>query len=88
MSRLTVDDIDDELNGRICSLAEREGLSPSQAALRLLRRGAGLTEAPAPREKVGPQRDDLFGTWTKEEGDEFDAAIEEICEVIDEEMWR
>lgn len=87
MSRLTVEDIDDELHGRICSMAEREGLSPSQAALRFLRKGAGLTEATAPGEKAGPSRDDLFGTWTREEADEFDAAIEEMCEVVDEEKW-
>lgn len=88
MSQLTVSDIDSELDSRICELAAREGISPSEAALRLLRKGAGLPEEVLPARTIGNSLDHLFGTWTKEEADEFDAAIEETCEVIDEEKWR
>lgn len=42
MSQLTVRGIDDELKECIRRLAEREGISMSQAALRLLRKGADV----------------------------------------------
>lgn len=46
MSQITVRGIDDELSACLHRLAEREGLSLNQAALRLLPRGAGLAEGP------------------------------------------
>ena len=42
MNQLTIRGIDDELSVRICHLAEREGISLSEAALLLVRKGAGL----------------------------------------------
>jgi hypothetical protein len=38
------------------------------------------------KEKVG--LDAVFGTWTKEEADEFDKVIEEEFERIDPEDWK
>ena len=87
MNQLTVRGFDDELSDRLRGLARREGISLNQAALRLLRKGAGLTDGGGSRAKVRSSLDDLFGSWTAEEADAFDAAIEDF-EVIDEEMWR
>ena len=87
MNQLTVRGFDDELSDRLRGLARREGISLNQAALRLLRKGAGLTDGGGGRGKVRSSLDDLFGSWTAEEADAFDAAIEDF-EVIDEEMWR
>ena len=88
VNQLTVRGFDDELSDRLRGLARREGISLNQAALRLLRKGAGLTGGGGgSRGKVGTSLDDFIGSWTAEEADAFDAAIEDF-EVIDEEMWR
>ena len=43
MNQLTVRGFDDELNDHLQRLARREGISLNKAALKLLRKGAGLT---------------------------------------------
>lgn len=86
MEEITVRGIDEELGVRLRRLAEREGLSLNQAALRLLRRGAGLAESPGRGNTVGDSFDRLIGSWTQEEADEMEAALEEF-EIIDEAAW-
>lgn len=88
MQQLTVRGFDDELSARLRRLARREGISLNQAALRLLRKGAGLTEdGRRDSAELRRSQDDLFGTWTAEEADAFNKALEDF-EVIDEEKWR
>lgn len=88
MNQLTVRGFDDALSASLSQLAEREGISLSKAALRLMRKGAGLTESEIkPGKPIGHALDDLFGTWTQEEADEFDAAVA-VFETIDEDMWK
>lgn len=43
-----------------------------------------------PKEKARHRKglDELFGSWTKEEGDEFDKIIEEEFEQINPEGWK
>ena len=36
---------------------------------------------------MGSSLDDFIGSWTAEEADEFNKALEAF-EVVDEEMWR
>ncbi len=84
MQQLTVRGFDDELSDRLKGLAQREGISLNQAALRLLRKGAGLPETGGP---IGNSLDHLFGVWTAEEADEFDAAVAEF-DTIDESAWQ
>ena len=50
MNQLTVRGFDDELAERIRRLAKRDGTSLNQAALKLLRKGAGLAD---PAQKAG-----------------------------------
>lgn len=88
MKQLTVRGIDAELNESIRRLAEREGISLSRAALKLLRKGVELMDGRECGGKVGSSLDHLIGTWSKEEADEFDAIIEEEFEKIDESMWK
>ena len=45
MNQLTVRGFDDELSAIMRRLAKQEGISLNQAALRLLRKGAGITTA-------------------------------------------
>ena len=75
----------EELSSRIRDLARREGISLNRAALRLLRRGAGLEESEP--DTVGDSLDDHIGTWSEEEAAEFDAAVGDL-EKIDEALWR
>ena len=87
MNQITVRGFDDGLSARLHRLAKREGLSLNQAALRLLRRGAGLAEGPGQGDTVGDSFDRLIGSWTQADADEMEAALEEF-ETVDETAWR
>ena len=87
MNQLTLRGFDDELSDGIRRLAKREGISLNQAALRLLRKGAGIVEDTDGENTVGSSLDHLIGTWTQAEADEMDAALEEF-EKVDESLWK
>jgi len=87
LNQITVRGFDDELSASLRRLAKREGLSLNQAALRLLRRGAGLAEGPGQRDTVGDSFDRLIGSWTQADADEMEAALKEF-ETIDEAAWK
>lgn len=86
MTQLTIR-YDAELDRKIRELARREGLSLNQAAIRLLRKGAGLDRERQDADLVGASLDDLIGTWTDAETDQMRAA-ERDFESIDEDLWR
>ena len=87
MRQLTIRGFDDELSARIQRLAKREGISLNQAVLRLLRRGAGLSDSTAGADMIGTSLDHIIGSWTQAEADEIDGALREF-EEIDEDVWR
>ena len=87
MKQLTVRGFDDELAERIQRLAKRDGTSLNQAALKLLRKGAGLAGPGQGPDTVGSSLDHLIGMWSEDEAAELDAALEEF-ELIDEAAWR
>ncbi len=87
MNQITVRGFDDELSARVRRLAKREGISLNQAALRLLRRGAGLAEGADAADTVGASFDRLIGSWTQTDADEMEAALKEF-ESVDEAAWR
>ena len=87
MKQLTVRGFDDELSSAIQGLAQREGISLNKAALRLLRKGAGLADGSESRGKIGSSLDHFFGSWTQEQADELNEALKDF-EEIDEEMWK
>ncbi len=87
MNQLTVRGFDDELIARLRGLADQEGTSLNQAALKLLRRGAGLLEAEENTNRIGSSLDDLFGTWSSEEAESFNDALE-VFETVDESAWK
>ena len=87
MNQLTVRGFDDELTEHIRRLAKRDGISLNQAALKLLRKGAGLADPLRRADTVGSSLDHLIGTWTADEAAEVDEALEEL-EIIDEAAWR
>ena len=87
MNQLTVRGFDDELAERIQRLAKRDGTSLNQAAVKLLRKGAGLADPAQKTDTVGASLDLLIGSWSDDEAAELDAALEEF-ETIDESAWR
>lgn len=78
MNSITIRGIDDELSAAVDRLAKCEGISQSEAALKLLRRGAGLADGPVRTGAIGNSLDPLIGSWTAAEADELDAALREL----------
>ena len=86
MEQLTVRGLGDDLIGVIRRLANRDGTSLNRAAVKLLRRGAGLEAGPR-ADTVGSSLDHLIGTWSDVEADEMERALKHF-ETIDEAMWE
>ena len=87
MNQLTITGLDDELSARLRRLAEREGTSLDQAALKLLRKGAGMEDGEGRTNTVGSSLDDLFGIWSLEEAEASNAALN-VFETVDDSAWR
>jgi hypothetical protein len=58
----------------------------NQAALILLREGAGLGRGRGPAHVVGDSLDDLIGSWAEDDAQAFRQAIE-VFETIDPRLW-
>lgn len=59
-------------------IAERVGILGISAALKLLEKGAGLTDGAVRTGIVGDSLDHLIGRWSAAEADELDAAWREL----------
>ncbi len=80
--------MDDEVDAILRQLAKREGISLNKAALKLLKKGAGIADtAQANPNAIGTALDDLFGVWSQEEAERFDTALEDF-ETVDEGAWK
>jgi len=86
MNQLTVRGISDELADSIRRLAKSDGISLDQAALRLLRKGAGLENDSGSEDMIGSSLDDLFGTWSRGEAEAFNASLD-VFEKVDESAF-
>ncbi len=82
MKSLTIRGIDPQLERALRSLAEHEGISLNRAALRLMRRGAGLQEG-NDRPRIGHALDAFIGSWSIEESAAFDATIARMFGTVD-----
>lgn len=87
MTSLTVRGFDADLEGRLREVARQHRCSLNQAALLLLRRGAGLEDHGASTGAVGDSLDAFFGGWTEDEARAFRAAVADF-EQVDDELWR
>ncbi len=88
MNQITVRGFDDDLSASLRRLAKREGISLNQAALRLLRKGAGLAEPSARPDTIGGSFDHLIGTWTRTDADEMASALEEFGTIDEAAPFR
>jgi hypothetical protein len=87
VKQLTVRGFDKDLERRLRDVARARGVSLNQAALILLREGAGL-DAPRRRANViGESLDRLIGSWSEAEEREFLDAIAGL-EEVDPSLWR
>lgn len=86
MKQLTIRGMDEPLEQALRDLAAREGISLSQAALRLMKRGADLTRARS-RNVIGHRLDRFIGTMTEDEERELLDAVSS-CSQVDEAFWR
>ena len=89
MKQLTVRGFDDELSECIRREAAEEGISLSKAALRLLRRGAGLPtqSTPSPAKENDSSFDSIIGSMTEEDAQAIREAIA-FFHRVDEEKWE
>ena len=87
MEQLTVRGFGHDLSAAIRRLAAKEQVSLNQAALRLLRRGAGLSDGAGQSDVVGSSLDHLIGSWSQAEAEELDGALKDF-EAIDKAAWE
>lgn len=87
LKQLTVRGFDPELERQLRLEARTGGMSLNQAALRLLRRGAGLGRERAAADEVGPALDHLIGTWSEADARSLLQATA-VFERVDEEFWK
>ena len=87
MNQLTVRGFDKALERRIREVAKSRGISLNQAAVLLLREGAGLTKSLERPAKVGDALKKFTGRWSKDEEREFLKAISPL-EKVDPSLWK
>lgn len=87
MKQLTLRGFDPELEHHLEQVARAEGISYNQAALRLMRKGAGLSEKSPRRRIVGSSLDHMIGTWSEQDVREFEASSS-LMETVDDSFWR
>ncbi len=86
MKQLTLRGFDPELERLLLKMSEEEGLSLNQAALKLMREGAGLRLGRR-RRQIGSGLDRFIGTMSEAEGQEILAATE-VFQRIDGDLWE
>lgn len=87
MKQLTLRGLGPELEARLKQLSKDENLSLNQAAVRLMRKGAGLSERRVRANRIGSGLDAYIGTWTKKQSKEVLDAVKDF-ERIDPELWK
>lgn len=86
MNQLTVRGFEPQLANVLQRMVKEEHISLNQAALRLMRKGAGLT-AKQPDNCIGDQLDHFIGDWSDEEANALEQSTADL-RAIDDEMWR
>lgn len=87
MTQLTVRGFDKHLAQRIRQIARHENISLNKAALKLMRRGAGLHNGGPRTDAIGDRLDGFIGSWSKTQAEEFERATT-VFETIDAEQWQ
>lgn len=83
MRHLTIRNVPPEVAEALERKRQRSRVSLNQTVIDLLRRALGVR----PQGVEGNGLASLAGTWTKEEHEQFEAAVA-VTEQIDEDLWR
>ena len=84
--QLTVRGLPKDVEKLLREEAALEGVSLNKAAVRLMRRGAGLEEKKSAL-RVGSSLDRFMGAWSERESRDLDAATA-VFSRIDEGFWQ
>ena len=87
VSQLSLRGFDKELERRIREMARKERISLNKAALKLMRRGAGIAESSEASATVGEALDSFIGRWTEKDERRLLDSIAG-CEAVDPDLWR
>jgi hypothetical protein len=87
MDQLSLRDLDKELARKVRALARRERMSLTHAALVLMRRGAGLSDAASPVTEIGDGLDRFIGRWSVRDEKRLLQSIA-ACETVDKTLWK
>ena len=77
--------IDEELAESLKKTAEKTGGSINKTVLEILRKSLGLSSKK--RERVFHDLDDLAGTWSDDDWEQFKKATRHFA-VIDKDLWK
>lgn len=86
MEQLTVRGFEPQLAHILQSMAQAEHISLSQAALKLMRKGAGLTDTKQ-KPCIGNSLDHFIGAMSAQEVSEFEDLTANTRQ-IDQELWQ
>jgi hypothetical protein len=87
VKQLTVRGFDRLLERKLRRVAREQGLSLNQAALELMRRGAGLVAPAGALERIGPAIDRFVGSLSREDAAALREAVQQF-ELVDPALWR
>jgi hypothetical protein len=87
MQQLSLRGFDEELERQIRQLARKEKISLNKAALRLMRRGAGILESSDADATIGDSLDSFIGRWSARDERRLLDSIA-ACEAVDPDLWR
>jgi len=85
-NQLTIRDLDPRVLAEIHRVARAEGLSINKAAAKILKIGAGISEAPEDR-RIGAAIDRFVGSMKGAEADKLSASLKAL-ERVDDELWK
>ena len=87
MKQLTIRGVDDELHRALRSRADQHGMSINRYVLSVIKESVGLANGGVLCDAEFDDLDDLAGTWTQEDYDEFKGQLN-IQRSIDTELWK
>ena len=87
MRQLTIRGVDDELHHVLRSRADQQGMSINRYVLSVIKESVGLANGGILRDAEFDDLDDLAGTWTQEDYDEFAVQLQSQRS-IDSELWQ
>ena len=87
IAQLSLRGFDKHLEQHLRDLAKREGISLNKAALKLMKKGAGLSDEPASSTAIGNALDRFIGSWSEDEERDVLEGIA-MFETVDESLWK